>query len=335
MTDNEISIWKVKVGISDATMDKITNIPSAIPPAIVSLSQLDLSFLDLLDKRKIRKFRRDARIKSLNHNDTMTELDHFWMEEGSTDEGLQKNYRRLEVFKKSAKHSEITNEPKLLEYAKKAEDVAKKDPDFFTHLWEESGKYSREEMQEIWARMLSKKIEEPDSISIACIDTIKHMSPDLMKDFAYIVQFAAINDRAVFTYTKDAMSCPFFNDSKDFGSDNKILYTNILDLQSLGLIVDSKAKVFPAQKDAVIIFKNHKGFLLEPEEELNIECIFLTSIGKELSAIIDITIDKYEIFKYLKWHEFHLEKRGIKFKRLKETDEKGKFEIIDSEFEPE
>lgn len=88
--------------------------------------------------------------------------------------------------------------------------------DWFVRFFEDAGKISDEDMQDLWAKVLAGEIKQPGSFSLRTLDTLKNLS----KDEAEILQFVTscavqIGDRHYI--------CIEDNLKKKYGYQNKLL----------------------------------------------------------------------------------------------------------------
>ena len=143
---------------------------------------------------------------------------------------------------------------------------------------------SSEDMQQIWAKILAGEVESPGRTSLRTLDTLRNMTKRDAEMFRDVCDLVLSNDFV------------FYHDSvKSIGALN---YSNLLHLQDCGLINvgpilvkgftwgTTEEILFTCHNTALIVTKNAAA-----KKELKIPDILLTTAGKELSAVVQTTLN--------------------------------------------
>ena len=157
------------------------------------------------------------------------------------------------------------------------------DPDWTARFFDCVQDVSSEDMQKIWAKILSGEVESPGRTSLRTLDTLRNMTKKDAETFGNLCDFVIRGD---FVFYEDSV--------KDVES---LRYANLLHLQDCGLVnvvpnltinLDWKDNGYIAllyQSDALMITRDQ-----ESTGNLQIPIILLTTAGKELYMIAQFTL---------------------------------------------
>ena len=154
------------------------------------------------------------------------------------------------------------------------------DPDWTARFFDCVQDVSSDDKRKIWARILAGEVESPGRTSLRTLETLRNMTKRdavMFRDFCDFV----IDDKFVF----------YGELSKDLEALN---YSKLLHLQDCGLISLGPNLVtrYKLVEHNYTTLKHHSGVLLitreqEADEDLTIPAARLTSIGIELSLVVD------------------------------------------------
>lgn len=154
------------------------------------------------------------------------------------------------------------------------------DFDWFVRFYESVGNVSNEQMQEIWAKILSGEINHPGSYSLRAIEILKNLSQRDAQLFGKICSFSICSGEHIFI--------PFYESYLD---ECKIAYSEIMRLDELGLINSNgmlvlKMNVTPERN---ILLHNNKLLITAQSANgndvvIDIKQFPFTDVGRELSC---------------------------------------------------
>ena len=165
------------------------------------------------------------------------------------------------------------------------------DPDWTARFFDSVQDVSSEEMQKIWAKILSGEVENPGRTSLRTLDTLRNMTKRDAEMFRDVCDF--VIESFVF-YD--------FHDEKYKQSYDALRYSNLLHLQECGLmnagpflvqeynrnniIYRREGTVFLPYQNTLLIIVNEKG----SEKDIKIPIIYLTTTGRELYRIAECAL---------------------------------------------
>ena len=155
------------------------------------------------------------------------------------------------------------------------------DFDWFVRFYEAVGNVSNEQMQEIWAKILSGEISHPGSFSLRTIEILKNLSQKDAELFEKICSYSIQSEEHIFV--------PFY---KSYLDESQISYPEILHLDELGLINSSGIIVLNnnvSLKKSVLCHNNRLVITAKSIKEndviVEIKQFPFTDAGRELSRI--------------------------------------------------
>lgn len=155
------------------------------------------------------------------------------------------------------------------------------DFDWFVRFYEAVGNVSNEEMQEIWARILSGEINHPGSFSLRAIEILKNLGQKDAELFGKICSFAISSGEHIFV--------PFYESYLDTCG---ITYSEIMRLDEIGLINSNGMLVLKmnVSPDNSVLFHDIRLLITAKAAKENavvvdIKQFPLTDVGRELSRI--------------------------------------------------
>ena len=160
------------------------------------------------------------------------------------------------------------------------------DPDWTARFFDSVQDVSSEDMQKLWARILSGEVENPGGTSLRTLDTLKNMTKRDAEMFRNICDFV-IDDFV-------------FHDSGYIQSYDALKHGNLFHLQECGLmnvgpLLRKRFTWNDRYRREGIVFLywsvllkilNEKG----TEKDLSVPSVFLTTAGRELSRIAECTL---------------------------------------------
>lgn len=169
------------------------------------------------------------------------------------------------------------------------------DPDWTARFFDSVQDVSSEDMQKIWARILSGEVETPGRTSLRTLDTLRNITKRDAEIFRDICDFV-ISD-----LVSDLVSDFVFYDKKSIQSYAALRYNNLLHLQDCGLMnvgprLGRQLTWNDKNYRAGIVFR-YQNILLKITNERKSETginilpgVLLTTAGKELSRIVERTL---------------------------------------------
>ncbi|MDE2698701.1 MAG: DUF2806 domain-containing protein [Gemmatimonadota bacterium] len=170
-----------------------------------------------------------------------------------------------------------------------AEDLADKevsdhepDPDWTTRFFDCVKDVSSEDMQKLWARILSGEVESPGRTSLRTLDILRNMTVSDARMFQTLCTFMMRNDFV------------FYDDSvKDI---NGLIYNVLLHLQDCGLVsIGPQLQITLNFTDegSIVLFGQNSTLLINSEQDspppLNVPAVPITIAGRELASIARCT----------------------------------------------
>lgn len=191
-------------------------------------------------------------------------------------------------------HYEFHKTKNFLDIAKKADEYYKQNPktidtnkfdfDWYMRFYESVGNISDEQMKDIWARILTQEIKEPNTISYKTIDALKSMRKQDAELFAKICRYSI----------RSSSTATFIPNYDKYMKDENILYGEIVSLSEYGLISDNSLRTITMNyndNDILSLYTNDKVMIIK---RLNnnvskqiIKVYNFTKIGTELSRVVD------------------------------------------------
>lgn len=159
------------------------------------------------------------------------------------------------------------------------------DFDWFVRFYEAVGNVSNEQMQEIWAKILSGEISRPGTFSLRTIEVLKNLSQKDAELFGKICSFAI--------HSREHIFIPFYDSYLD---ECRISYSDIMRLDELGLINSNGMLVLKinVSSESSVLFHNNRLLITVKSSKENdvvteVKQFPLTGVGCELSRIQTIS----------------------------------------------
>ena len=159
------------------------------------------------------------------------------------------------------------------------------DFDWFVRFYEAVGNVSNEQMQEIWAKILSGEISHPGSFSLRAIEVLKNLGQKDAELFGKICSNAIQSGEHIFV--------PFYESYLD---KCRISYSEIMHLDEIGLINSDSMlvlKINVSSEENIAFHNNSLLITVKTSEENNVDIAIkqfpLTDVGCELSRIQTIS----------------------------------------------
>lgn len=156
------------------------------------------------------------------------------------------------------------------------------DFDWFIRFYESAGNISNEQMQNLWAKLLSGEISNPGTYSIHLIEILKNMNSKDAELFERICSKSLV-------YREDR----FIVNDELYRSMNDIQYSDLMRIQELGLINATPFILYKIKvtKESEVIFSNENYDIFvssidKPIDSFEFEQFPFTTVGKELSSIL-------------------------------------------------
>ena len=183
------------------------------------------------------------------------------------------------------------------------------DPDWTARFFDYVQDVSSEDMQKIWAKILSGEVENPGRTSLRTLDTLRNMTKRDAELFRDICPFIISN---VFVFYSDMV--------KDL---NAITVGNLLHLQDCGLVTPDRSLETVLQWEEDCIAPSYQGGVLKitnmgaPSGQLRIPAIRLTPTGRELSRLSPQCVDTMD---YLRAFSRFLKSKDCRLEYLPDVE---------------
>lgn len=192
-------------------------------------------------------------------------------------------------------YSEYYKANNFLTVAKKADEYYSQSPhqpveepydfDWFVRFYEAVGNVSNEQMQDIWAKILSGEVDHPGSFSLRAIEILKNLGQKDAELFEKICSYAINTGNQIFV--------PYY---KAYLDECKIAYSEIMRLDELGLMNSNGLLVLQMNVPYAgsVLFHNNKLLITaksqkENDVTIDIKQFPLTDAGRELGRIQTIS----------------------------------------------
>lgn len=173
---------------------------------------------------------------------------------------------------------------KAIEFISENESVSEEivDEDWMTRFIDISQNVSNEEMQTLWAKILSDEVYRPNSYSLRTLELLRNLSSDEAKLFANFTKLGFIlNNRLVVINDEEFLES--YNIS--FEKISLLKELNLIDSER-GVLMDEGDELIINYYDKVVSIKNNFS------EQTGFNLLFTTRIGNELNNLIDKTYDE-------------------------------------------
>ena len=157
------------------------------------------------------------------------------------------------------------------------------DFDWFIRFYDAVGNISNEQMQQIWARILSGEIQHPHSYSLRCIDILKNLNQEEANLFGKVCMHCIHYEGRHFLPSYD-----------EYMEHCDIAFSDIMTLDELGLISSNALIVLnvPITTQGNLLFSNDSLMIMAATQKdvtdtLRIKQYPLTSVGAEFAKVIN------------------------------------------------
>jgi len=196
----------------------------------------------------------------------------------------------LERAKRRLVYREFQRQENIEEIAEKAivlidqKDVSpdKVDDDWITRFFQYAQDISTEQAREIWSRVLAKEVEQPNTISLRCLDNLKNISNKEAKLFSTLCQMLS-NGNHVFYPSNSELHFEILG----------LNFAHIEILRDAGLIKPHHLNMinFTKESENQVLAIGRTNYLVCTKNEYGLGLIKyhqLTNVGKEIFSIMDI-----------------------------------------------
>lgn len=183
---------------------------------------------------------------------------------------------------KTKNYSEIAKKADELK-AEQTKEIPPQNFDWHTRFYEACGNISDDEIQEIWAAVLSGEISNPGSYSLRTLDCLRNISKEEAKLFKRICDCSIRLGRTVFL--------PRFGGIME---KNGITYNDVIKMNDCGLLnssfgmsagvtVSNKYRILHFDESSVLLVKLREG---SSNSRLILQQYLFTAAGKELFSVV-------------------------------------------------
>lgn len=167
----------------------------------------------------------------------------------------------------------------------------KVDEDWITRFFNTVENISNEQLQQLWAKILSGEIKQPNTYSLRTLEILKNLSFKEAELFSKIGAFAFIKNNDAMILADDKLLSEKFN----------INFSDLLSLQDLDLLHPNILQLSyeKVEKEAIanLIYGNQLIQINRDDKDpiISLKVHKFTTIGKELLKLIDIPFNKVYI----------------------------------------
>ncbi|MBQ9434706.1 MAG: DUF2806 domain-containing protein [Bacteroidales bacterium] len=198
-------------------------------------------------------------------------------------------------------------------------------PDWTTRFFDIVQDVSDKEMQTLWGQILAGEIKQPKSYSLRTLETLRNMTKEEAEVFQKVAQFVLLQDEA-FLFSSDKILVKF-----------GVNYSEIAKLIEIGLLQPGDfvhrqyVSTNKTDEQYVIIYGDLIVLITTKAKTptISIPIRLLTTVGKELVKLIDITPN----IGYLKEFAtiFKRDKANVSYAKILSIDEEGVIRYNDTE----
>lgn len=194
--------------------------------------------------------------------------------------------RLAEIEKKQDYVRKQTNLGKTILYAEAeftAEDPIPEqevDSDWLYRWKEQAEKFSTEDMQLLWGKVLAGEFKSPGSFSYRALDTLSNLSKEDAEDFLLVCSLA-------FSYSGEA----FVFSNSEINNTYELYHLKKMKLQEIGLLSYSLNSLIIDKKVVLYSDKHKKVIVCSADLRKHIGVTFFTEVGKSLYKLIDVALN--------------------------------------------
>ena len=304
----EVSIWGIKIGggIVYDSANTIINLSKLAGKGVMKVPDIvHMTWKDYRNHIDFRRLQHEAKLRILTKSTQDDDYKLAYMPEQTFKHHFQKTQVLVRAIQEGAKIESDT-----------FDSIDDTNPNFLDNFWDTAKKYSSEEMQILWAKMLAKEIKKPKTFDVAAIEKLRIMSDRHVESFNNLIQSSGVNlmpgNLRIFTFDINT------NEPVDWIKYFNLNYMDLMELEKLGLLHTSllaPVKVFFIA-DYYCISK----------ETLKIDCIEISEIGNKIMQLVEENHDKInqeyskKIQSYCDTHNIDCEKAVVADKNRDPND---------------
>lgn len=194
----------------------------------------------------------------------------------------------------------------FLSVAKKADELYKQLPheheeeskcydfDWFIRFYESVGNISNEKMQDLWAKILAGKINNPSFYSLKTIDILKNIGQKEAELFEKICSYSIQSNNNYFipNYDKYLEACDIEYEDIMKLSEHDLIYNDAL----ISLHINGSSNNVLVHNNLILIQKNESNTL----KEIDIKEFPFTVVGKEIATLINKSAEEKDVLLFAK-----------------------------------
>ena len=155
------------------------------------------------------------------------------------------------------------------------------DPDWTARFFDCIQDVSSDDMQRLWAKLLSGEVERPGSTSLRTLDTLKNMTKIEAQIFSKLCN-----------YVLDTGVCSVFNEGKYTEDIVELSHIYLVRVQDYGLLAFGQSR-FNLSADMFFVYNDHiLSVSGVPEKQVSFRIATLTTAGTELYRISSPQVNK-------------------------------------------
>ncbi|MBW4789120.1 DUF2806 domain-containing protein [Alcaligenes faecalis subsp. faecalis] len=161
------------------------------------------------------------------------------------------------------------------------------DPDWLYRWKEQAEKFSANDMQLLWGRVLAGEFKQPGTFNYRALNVLSDLTRENADSFLLLCSLSITGTDLIFIHG--------FNDiNKKYGMN----HLRMLELRELGLLSYVESSVTISKGDVFHLYKHKKAIRFIPEEDISINICLLTDVGRSIYKIVDssFNIDYFRDF---------------------------------------
>lgn len=164
------------------------------------------------------------------------------------------------------------------------------DPDWLYRWKEQAEKFSADDMQLLWGKILAGEFKKPGTFNYRTLDILSSLSKDDAEVFLRLCSVAVPAGSIVFIFSNESIN-------KKYG----LNHFNMLKLRELGLLSYVES-TYAIDENEFFYFQKHKKLIRYfPKKETGLDICLLTAVGQALYSLVDVELDLSCFREFLSW----------------------------------
>lgn len=151
------------------------------------------------------------------------------------------------------------------------------DPDWLYRWKEQAEKFSADDMQLLWGRVLAGEFKSPGSFNYRTLDVLSGLSKKDAEIFLTLCSLAFPKEGIVFIFGSSEVN-------RKYG----LTHLSLLRLRELGLLSHTDTEFRISEKELFVFENNMKAVQWIPKKEIYFYICLFTSVGQSLYGLVDV-----------------------------------------------